>query len=705
MGEAETEQEARDKIKSMKIHKYIGETSRSGFERGWEHWQDLQELSSRSHMLKHIVNYHQEEDHDKIKFGMKVVAYTRTSFERQIREAVLIQQERNNNFIMNSKSEYNRSALPRITTQMGEQDIKEWEKKIRQEKQQEDETEAKIRTLRKKRNKDRVVAPQEPPSKRRKLETSYVGVKQAWGEPEKSEVRKTTRQDLEPSQQEQEHPPLQPPSKKSRQEKLTNIVTVENKIVQGPLEDLEWETKIDWEEHLRNHRQEIEKKVEEREKLIAKKEDKEKSWELYKLCKTFLEENSEDWEKNKMKRNAEKNRLDRLQLAKHKQKKVQINYIEKKIEEGLKRLPVEERKRLEEEEKKQEKLEIQKTKKELWKLRRKEKRITKDKIPESLKEIEKMTSKLEKITHVMKEVKRKEELEKERKRKQAEIDEKQRKIMNEKRKKRLQKEQEKKERLQKIEKIQERWALMRWITTFIDENSERWDKERAERLEKERQELNDWEKKNRFEKIRMLKQKLKDKKQKESEEMEIKQNSRTDTHNKNDINKTKNVHPNHRRSNTWSQWRNYKGKTRSNTILKTRNYTPPPIITRLKVKLLPPKLKLPDIDKKNDHNNKQEHKPEVAAPVITSTNNKQEIQPAAAITQNSSKEIDKINKHVRKPEVAAPTKLTPIINKQENQQEAATSSNNILTQINNKQETQPEAATSSNNINDILKPP
>ena len=35
----------------------------------------------------------------------------------------------------------------------------------------------------------------------------------------------------------------------------------------------------------------------------------------------------------KMKRNAEKNRLDRLQLAKHKEKKTQINYIEKKIEE------------------------------------------------------------------------------------------------------------------------------------------------------------------------------------------------------------------------------------------------------------------------------------------------------------------------------------------------------------------------------------
>ena len=36
--------------------------------------------------------------------------------------------------------------------------------------------------------------------------------------------------------------------------------------MEGPLEDLEWEDKIDWEEHLRNHRQQIE-----RENLIAKK--------------------------------------------------------------------------------------------------------------------------------------------------------------------------------------------------------------------------------------------------------------------------------------------------------------------------------------------------------------------------------------------------------------------------------------------------
>ena len=100
----------------------------------------------------------------------------------------------------------------------------------------------------------------------------------------------------------------------------------------------------------------------------------------------------------------------------------------------------------------------------------------------------------------------------------------------------------------------------------------------------------------------------------------------------------------------------------------------------MKVKVQPPNLTLPSIDK----NNKPEQKPEVAAPIITSTNNKQEIQPALVTTQNSDKKTNQINKQEENPEVAAPITSTP---------------------LKNKQEKQPEAATSCNNINDILKPP
>ena len=62
---------------------------------------------------------------------MRVRKYCKTSFERQILESVTIQQEKNRHQIMNSKSEYNRCSLPRISTKMGEQELKE----LRQEQE------------------------------------------------------------------------------------------------------------------------------------------------------------------------------------------------------------------------------------------------------------------------------------------------------------------------------------------------------------------------------------------------------------------------------------------------------------------------------------------------------------------------------------------------------------------------------------------
>ena len=107
--------------------------------------------------------------------------------------------------------------------------------------------------------------------------------------------------------------------------------------------------------------------------------------EPYNLCREFLEENEEDWEKNKRKRQEEKIQIDRLQMAKSKRRKAQINHVKKKIEDGMKRLPMEERKRLEGEEKKKERLEIQRAKTELWKLRRKKRNSSKTKSKNHLK--------------------------------------------------------------------------------------------------------------------------------------------------------------------------------------------------------------------------------------------------------------------------------------------------------------------------------
>ena len=98
-------------MKRIKVYKYIGETSRSVYERIWEHNHSMEQLHTSSHMLKHVLEVHGEEEYNKVEFGAKVVRYERSAFNRQVTESVIIQEERSHH-ILNSKSEYNRCSLP-----------------------------------------------------------------------------------------------------------------------------------------------------------------------------------------------------------------------------------------------------------------------------------------------------------------------------------------------------------------------------------------------------------------------------------------------------------------------------------------------------------------------------------------------------------------------------------------------------------------
>ena len=107
-------EEERRKELERRTFKYIGETSRSAYERGGEHLRDLNDHDPGSHLLKHVIKYHMS-DPDNVEFRMKILTSHFTAFNRQITEAVKI----NRNvgiFLMNSKSEYNRSLLPSIRT-------------------------------------------------------------------------------------------------------------------------------------------------------------------------------------------------------------------------------------------------------------------------------------------------------------------------------------------------------------------------------------------------------------------------------------------------------------------------------------------------------------------------------------------------------------------------------------------------------------
>ena len=68
----------------MSLYKYLGESSRSSFERGFEHMNDKNQLNVKSNMLKHCIEMHPKEKADEIDFGMRVINYCRSSFERQI---------------------------------------------------------------------------------------------------------------------------------------------------------------------------------------------------------------------------------------------------------------------------------------------------------------------------------------------------------------------------------------------------------------------------------------------------------------------------------------------------------------------------------------------------------------------------------------------------------------------------------------------
>ena len=109
---------------------------------------------------------------------MKVLAFPRTSFNRQILESVKIQELRKVSHLLNSKSEYNRCAVPRLTTKIGDSHYRKWEEDLEKEKIKKLELEAKIRTMKKSRNKNRSsnTTPFQPASKSRKISPTETKV-------------------------------------------------------------------------------------------------------------------------------------------------------------------------------------------------------------------------------------------------------------------------------------------------------------------------------------------------------------------------------------------------------------------------------------------------------------------------------------------------------------------------------------------------
>ena len=80
-----------------------------------------------------------------------------------------IQQNTSHN-LLNSRSEYNRCSLPRLSTRLGDKEFKKYERVLEEAKMKEEDLERRIREMRKTRNRNRKTRSQltNPPPKRRK---------------------------------------------------------------------------------------------------------------------------------------------------------------------------------------------------------------------------------------------------------------------------------------------------------------------------------------------------------------------------------------------------------------------------------------------------------------------------------------------------------------------------------------------------------
>ena len=91
---------------------YIGETSRSLYERGKEHWKSFKTRAEDSHILKHQELHHGGQGEPK--FLLRPIKFLTTALTRQLSEAVRIQRL-GEDVVLNSRGEYNRCTIGRLT--------------------------------------------------------------------------------------------------------------------------------------------------------------------------------------------------------------------------------------------------------------------------------------------------------------------------------------------------------------------------------------------------------------------------------------------------------------------------------------------------------------------------------------------------------------------------------------------------------------
>ena len=98
----------------------IGETARSLYERGGEHWRDFRSNQEDSHIFKQRQIHNGGEGEPSL--HLRPIKFLKTALTRQISEAVRIEKDK----VLNSKGEYNLCRIGRLTVgDVGEDKRKE----------------------------------------------------------------------------------------------------------------------------------------------------------------------------------------------------------------------------------------------------------------------------------------------------------------------------------------------------------------------------------------------------------------------------------------------------------------------------------------------------------------------------------------------------------------------------------------------------
>ena len=266
---------------------------------------------------------------------------------------------------MNSKAEFNRSAVPRISTKLGDSDYQKYDKEAQEEKKRNEEIDIVIRTMRKERNVERRPVAPEQASKRRKInEQEYSECRPIWGRPSEKahgDKRKNTKENgPELKKVRMEEKEKMPPCSPGERGKGDEAPPYCNKSL-GDTEDDEKELEELAKKYHTDDRFYNMKEINERRRLEfeekGKVENERKSkaemlintWALARLCQEIITESEGEWndrtaemESNIEKIKAANEKKVRLEIVKEKKAAIEMKRKQQRIDIMIDELSVKE---------------------------------------------------------------------------------------------------------------------------------------------------------------------------------------------------------------------------------------------------------------------------------------------------------------------------------------------------------------------------